>query len=116
MAMEDIGAIVIDLSCPGWRITPENVSSMSHQLSTVLAEKYDGETLILYQLLDNNFYLACDADGNRSLPVKGRDGKYHVPGRLVTADRDEVRRLFTEALPLLRGGGVTQANFCSLPL
>jgi hypothetical protein len=27
--------------------------------------------------------------------------KYHVPGRLVTADREEVRRLFTEVLPLL---------------
>jgi hypothetical protein len=43
MAMEDIGAIVIDLSCPGWRITPENVNSMSQQLTTVLAEKFDGE-------------------------------------------------------------------------
>jgi hypothetical protein len=54
MAMEDIGTLVIDLSCPGWRITPENVSSMCQQLSTVLAEKYEGDTLILYQLLDNS--------------------------------------------------------------
>jgi hypothetical protein len=115
MAMEDIGAIVIDLSCPGWRITPENVNSMSQQLATVLAEKFDGETLILYQLLDNSFYLACDAAGNRSLPVKSSDGKYHVPGRLVTADREEVRRLFTEALPLLRGGG-DASKFLLTPL
>jgi hypothetical protein len=115
MAMEDIGAIVIDLSCPGWRITPENVNSMSQQLATVLAEKFDGETLILYQLLDNSFYLACDAAGNRTLPVKSSDGKYHVPGRLVTADREEVRRLFTEALPLLRGGG-DASKFLLTPL
>jgi hypothetical protein len=115
MAMEDIGAIVIDLSCPGWRITPENVNSMSQQLATVLAEKFDGETLILYQLLDNSFYLACDAAGNRTLPVKSSNGKYHVPGRLVTADREEVRRLFTEALPLLRGGG-DASKFLLTPL
>jgi hypothetical protein len=115
MAMEDIGATVIDLSCPGWRITPENVNSMGQQLATVLAEKFDGETLILYQLLDNSFYLACDAAGNRSLPVKSSDGKYHVPGRLVTADREEIRRLFTEALPLLRGGG-DASKFLLTPL
>jgi hypothetical protein len=115
MAMEDIGAIVIDLSCPGWRITPENVNSMGQQLTSVLAEKFDGETLILYQLLDNSFYLACDAAGIRSLPVKGSDGKYHVPGRLVTANREEVRRLFTEALPLLRGGG-DASKFLLTPL
>jgi hypothetical protein len=102
LAMEDLGAVVVDLSCPGWWITTENVSSMCQQLSTVLAETYDGETMIVYQLFDNNFYMVCDEDGVRSLPVKGADNKYHVQGRLVTADRDEVRRLFTEVLPLLR--------------
>jgi hypothetical protein len=104
LALEDLGAIVVDLSCPGWRVTTSNVAAMCHQLSSVLAEDFDGETLIVYQLFDNNFYMACDDEGVRSLPTKGSDNHYHVRGRLVTADRDEVRRLFTEVLPLLRAG------------
>jgi hypothetical protein len=115
LAMEDLGAVVVDLSCPGWRITTDNVSSMCQQLSTVLAESYDGETMIVYQLFDNNFYMVCDEDGVRSLPAKGTDNKYHVQGRLVTADRDEVRRLFTEVLPLLRAG-LDSSKFLISPL
>jgi hypothetical protein len=84
-----IGAVVIDLSCPGWHISPENVSSMCQQLS---------------------------ADDIRFLPAKGRDGKYHVPGKPVTADREEVRRLFTEVLPLLRGRRGEASKFLFSPL
>jgi hypothetical protein len=115
LALEDLGAVVVDLSCPGWRVTASSVATMCQLLSSVLTEDFDGETLIIYQLFDNNFYMACDDEGVRSLPTKGRDNHYHVPGRLVTADRDEVRRLFTEVLPLLRAG-LACSKFLLTPL
>jgi hypothetical protein len=115
LALEDLGAVVVDLSCPGWRVTTSSVATMCQQLSSVLTEDFDGETLIIYQLFDINFYTACDDEGVRSLPTKGRDNQYHVPGRLVTADRDEVRRLFTEVLPLLRAGWAC-SKFLNTPL
>jgi hypothetical protein len=101
--MEDMGAVVVDLSIPGWRITGDNVSSQVQQLTSVLSEEYEGETYMIYQLFDNSVFFASN-DDIQELPRKGQDGKYHVPGKLVIADRDEFKRLFTEILPLLRSG------------
>jgi hypothetical protein len=103
-ALEDLGVIVIDISVPGWKVSSEAVEDMKKELSTVLEEEFEGDTIILYQLFDNNMYLACDAEGNRSLPVKQADSKYHVPGRLVFIDRDSFKELFLKVLPLLRAG------------
>jgi hypothetical protein len=102
-AMEDMGAVVVDLSIPGWRITGDNVSSQVQQLTSVLSEEYEGETYIIYQLFDNSVFFSSN-DDIQELPYRGQDGKYHVPGKLVLADRDEFKRLFTEILPLLRSG------------
>jgi hypothetical protein len=103
-ALEDMGATVIDLSVPGWRAENDTVSQMMAELGAVLDEEYSGETFIVYHLYDNSCYLACGADGERSLPVKLADNKYHVPGRLVYIDRAGFRDLFTTTLPLLRAG------------
>jgi hypothetical protein len=103
-ALEDSGAMVIDLSVPGWRATSESVATVISELSSVLEEEYNGETFVIYQLYDNSSYLACSPDGDRSLPVKLGDGRYHVPGRLVFVDRAGFRELFTITLPLLRAG------------
>jgi hypothetical protein len=72
-------------------------------LASVLAEEFDGETLVFYQLFDNSIFLARE-DDILNLPEKGADGRYHVVGRLEIADRDKFRSLFTEVLPLLRAG------------
>jgi hypothetical protein len=103
-AMEEMGANIVDISVPGWKVTAEAVEAMRTELVSVLEEKYDGETIIIFQLFDNNMYLACDADGNRSMPVKMDDSLYHVPGRLVFIDRDSFKELFLLTLPLLRAG------------
>jgi hypothetical protein len=54
---EDMGAIVVDLSIPGWRIGTEAVSGMLLSLSSALAEEFDGETVVFYQLFDNSIFL-----------------------------------------------------------
>jgi hypothetical protein len=101
-AYDDMELEVVDLSVPGWQATPANVTNMSAELTKVLAEHFDGETIIIYQLFDNLCYRVCDDNGNRSLPVRGDDGKYHLPGKMVLADRDEFRTIFMDILPLLR--------------
>jgi hypothetical protein len=101
--LEDMGAIVVDLSIPGWKITSENVSSQVEQLSSVLAESFDGETYIVYHLFDNSVFLESN-DDIHLLPEKGPDGRYHIKGKLTIADRDTIKKLFTEVLPLLRSG------------
>jgi hypothetical protein len=101
--LEDMGAIVVDLSIPGWKITSENVNSQVEQLASVLAESFDGETYIVYHLFDNSVFLESN-DDIHLLPEKGPDGKYHIRGKLTIADRDIIKKLFTEVLPLLRSG------------
>jgi hypothetical protein len=103
-AFEDLGATVIDLSVPGWRATADAVEEMRGQLSTVLEENFNGETFLVYQLFDNSCYKSCNHNNERALPVKLFDNKYHIPGRLVFADKDEFREMFTITLPLLRAG------------
>jgi hypothetical protein len=45
------------------------------------------------------FFVAKD-DGTLSLPVKGMDGHYHVPGELKVANRDQVLHILKTAKPL----------------
>jgi hypothetical protein len=103
-AFEDLGATVIDLSIPGWRGTASAVEEIRSNLSAVLSEDFEGETLIVYQLFDNSCYTSCNAEGDRALPVKQLDNKYHIPGSMVMVNRDEFRELFTALLPILRAG------------
>jgi hypothetical protein len=99
-----MGALVVDISVPRWRISAENVEIMIWDLKSVLDEEYNGETLIIYHLFDNSTYLSCAVDGTKQLPVKMSDGKYHIPSHVVYVDRSGFRELFTLALPLLRTG------------
>jgi hypothetical protein len=103
-ALEELGIEIIDISVPGWKVTSEAVEAMLSELSSVLSENYSGDTIVIYQLYDNNTFLACDADGNRSLPVKMGDNNYHLLGRLAFIDREEFKEIFLKTLPLLRGG------------
>jgi hypothetical protein len=103
-AMEDAGALVGDISVPGWRISAKAVEAMIGVPNAILDKEYTGDTYIIYQLFDSNTYLSCDASGSRALPVKLEDNRYHVPGRLVFLDRAGFKELFMLALPLLRAG------------
>jgi hypothetical protein len=97
--MEDAGALVVDISVPGWRISAVAVEAMIGDFNAILDEDYTGDTYIIYQLFDNN---TCDASGSRALPVKLDDNRYHVPGRLVFLDRAGFKELFMMALPIQR--------------
>jgi hypothetical protein len=57
------------------------------------------------QLFDNVCFQVKKEDGSKTLPEKGHDGRYHVEGRVEIASRDEVKKMDSTAMPLLRAGG-----------
>jgi hypothetical protein len=62
-------------------------------------------TTIVYQLYDNSSYMVKRGDGTRGLPEKGQDGKYHIDGKLEVVNREEIKRMVSSSVPLLRAGG-----------
>jgi hypothetical protein len=103
-ALEEMGACIVDISVPGWRVSADSVEALKAELSSVLSEDFNGETYIVYQLFDNSMYWQCDVDGTRSLPAKGDGNQYHILDRLVYIERAGFKELFMLALPLLRAG------------
>ncbi len=74
-------------------------------MKELVASSDEKRTTIVYQLFDNVSYMVKKADGTRALPAKGRHGRYHVEGRLEIANREEVKRMVSTSIPLLRAGG-----------
>jgi hypothetical protein len=105
-ALREAGAEVADISVPGWTISEANVESSAALLREILDEKWEGDTVIMYQLFDNTTFYCVSADGSAVLPKKSReDGKYHIVGALSLVDRDTFKQLFSVAVSLLRAGG-----------
>jgi hypothetical protein len=64
---------------------------------------------LIYQLMDNSIFCACDWDGSR-LPLRRmEDGRYHVVGELQVEVKDTQRDNFMEIKPLLDLAGKRNA-------
>jgi hypothetical protein len=95
----------VNLSVPGFRITAESIENAAILLDDEV-RRSEKRTIVVFQIFDNNVFLAAQADGSRSLPVRSKtDGKYHVPGRLELADHNLIKNLVNMAVPLLRAAG-----------
>ncbi len=90
---------------PGWRVTESNVDEKAKELAEIVATTDQTRTTIVYQLYDNTSYMVKRADGTRGLPEKGNDGRYHVDGKLEVVNREEIKRMVSSSVPLLRAGG-----------
>jgi hypothetical protein len=66
---------------------------------------------VILQLLDNSVYMVRGPGGETRLPCKDRQGRYHVDGSLVEADKATVRDLLTTAGPVIRAPGNAQKVF-----
>jgi hypothetical protein len=104
-AADNIGLDAVNLSVPGFRITSDSVENAAILLEDEV-RRSDKRTIVVFQIFDNNVYLAAQSDGSRSLPVRCKsDGTYHVPGRLELADHNLIKNLVNIATPLLRAAG-----------
>ena len=102
-ALRGQGDTVTSLADPTWRLTEENAATLANSLKTA-ASNNPSATVIL-QLYDSSVYYSSTGPGERSLPRRGQDGHYHVPGDLVMADWPTFKQIFASSLPLIRAGG-----------
>ncbi len=50
-----------------------------------MEKKVTKDSVVIFMGLDNGLYYAEDDDGERTLPKKDKEGKYHVPGQVQLA-------------------------------
>jgi hypothetical protein len=96
---------VTDISVRGWKLTDKAVEEKVKELKDIVATCDEKRTTVVYQLFDNVSYMVKKPDGTRSLPQKGRDGRYQVEGKLDVVGRDEIKKMVSMSIPLLRAGG-----------
>jgi hypothetical protein len=100
--LESAHLTVVDSTVPGFRITESSVSAMASDIEEKLRELDPANTVVLVQLLDNSIYQCKHANGDRTLPKRGRDGNYHAEGELSVVNRDTLRELFSSMQPVFK--------------
>ena len=102
-ALSSQGEQVKCLASPFWRLKEEDVKTTVEALEKEVG--YSSDATIIYHIFNSSIYFACGSTGEKVLPKRREDGRYHVEGDLVLADWDTFKRIFSIAAPLLRAGG-----------
>ncbi len=100
---------IVDLTTPGFRINGESVTELVERVSST--EVNWDEAVVVLQLFDNSVYMVGGQGGVKRLPVRDRNGKYHVNGTLTVADKPIVKELANTLAPLLKALGAAK-NWC----
>jgi hypothetical protein len=100
--LESANLRVVDSTVPGFRITETAVAELSAELADKISDLDPKKNIILVQLLDNSCYECKTQDGDRVLPKRGKDGKFHVPGELRVIGKDTLREHFLSLQPLFK--------------
>jgi hypothetical protein len=103
-AAVELGTDCVSLAKPGFCVTEATINHTVNQLTDELS-KSTKRIVVVFHLFDNNVFFVSKGDGSRTLPVRGQDGTYHVPGKLEFADHHVIKNLVTTATPLLRAAG-----------
>jgi hypothetical protein len=93
---------VYDLTTPGWRISDISVQQKTTEIIKLSEQIELEKSTIILQLFDNCVFMAGGTGGTKSLPVRGSDGKYHVIGELVVADKAGIKDLVSKLVPMLK--------------
>ena len=97
-ALEREGAIVAQITEPGWRITSNAVKSVLEKL-TALEPAPD---CVIIQALENSAYFCLGEDGTMCLPTRSDvDNRYHVIGELRVATGEQTLALLRLMKPIL---------------
>jgi hypothetical protein len=87
---------------PGFRISEKSVSEITADISEKLLELDPARSVVVLQLLDNVSYECKTEFGDRLLPRKSGDGRYHAPGELSVIGKDTLREYFMLLQPIFR--------------
>ena len=87
--LKEMGKDVVKVTKSGWRPSKQGVLDILELMGKVDLE---GRTVIIYGM-DNGCFYAEDEDGDRALPKPGKDGIYHVKGKVEVATEKQAKGL-----------------------
>ena len=90
------GYETVDLTVPGWCVSPENVSELLAKLKNI---SLSNNTAVVFDLFGNSCTRVAIFDGSTSLPNKSAGG-YHLKGEIVVCNDDIFDKLSDVVLPL----------------
>jgi len=99
--LNEAGHTVINLAVGGWTITEENMAEVRNRMSGQLGLSPSTSTLIV-MAMDNSVYFGSDRVGTRYPPLRDADGKYHIQGKMVMAEKGDVIELTKMMIPILQ--------------
>jgi hypothetical protein len=100
--MESANLRVVDSTMPGFRVTEQSISEISVDLAERVSDLDPENTVVMIQLLDNSVFECHTDQGDRILPKRGKDGKFHAPGELRVIGKDSLRDLFMLLQPVFK--------------
>jgi len=101
LALRRAGHAAHEVLFPAWRPTAANISTMCAELQKTLQKLPVSEsTIVVLQVMDSFLYLARSEDGCVTPATKLSDGKFHVVGESILAEKDQQLRIFKLLTPL----------------
>jgi hypothetical protein len=100
--LESANLTVVDSTVLGFRISEKSVSEITTDISEKLSEMDPARSVVVLQLLDNVSYECKNEFGDRLLPRKSSDGRYHAPGEISVIGKDTLREYFMMLQPIFR--------------
>ncbi len=100
--LESINLRVVDSTTPGFRVTEQSAAEMAVELAEKVSDLDPNDNVIVIQLLDNSSFECKTPSGDRILPKRGRDGKFHAVGELGVIGKDMLREHFMALQPVFR--------------
>ncbi len=100
--LESANLMVVDSTVPGFRITEKSVMDMAADLAEKIRDLDPSNTVVYIQLVDNSCFECKTPEGDRILPRRQTDGRYHAVGELVVIGKDSLRELFLALQPIFK--------------
>jgi hypothetical protein len=100
--LESANLSVVDSTMPGFHITEQSIAELSAYLAERVADLDPENTVVVIQLLDNSVFECLTEQGDKVLPKRGGDGKFHTPGNLKVIGKDSLRELFMLMQPVFK--------------
>jgi hypothetical protein len=87
---------------PGFWITDQSIAELSADLAERVSDLDPDNTMFVIQLLDNSVFECLTEQGDRILPKRGKDGKFHAQEELRVIGKDSLRDLFMLMQPVFK--------------
>jgi hypothetical protein len=100
--LESANLRVVDSTAPGFRISESSIAELTADLAERVSDLDPENTVVVIQLLDNSVFDCHTNQGDRVLPKRGKDRKFHAPGELKVIGKDSLRNLFMLLQPVFK--------------